>query len=144
MYSGGENVQSPFNLWCVMRAEVVAYVLIVQFTEDLDFSERSNAAKQRLVDAWDLLERRSLTCPRVYHRPEGRIGREKREGRWERREGGREGGREKRMFVAAQAVERHSTLLPCPNHCICVLAIVFHETMDLLGNELETPQLAFD
>ena len=79
------------------------------------------------MDAWDLLECRSLTCPRVYHRPEGR-----RRG-WEKRVGeeggkvgkkrGTEGGREKRMFVAAQAVERHSTLPPCHNHCICVLAI---------------------
>ncbi len=43
---------------------------MLQFTEDLDFSECPNAGEKRLEHARDLLERSSTASARVHNRPE--------------------------------------------------------------------------
>ena len=45
------------------------YVIMLHFTEDFDFSERSDAGEQGLKDTGDLLQRCPATSARVHHRP---------------------------------------------------------------------------
>lgn len=45
----------------------LSYVVMLQFTEDLDFSECPNAGEKRLEHAGDLFQRSSTASARVHH-----------------------------------------------------------------------------